>query len=219
MLITIKFLGGSCVQAGCRERRLDLPAGATVGDAARLIAAAHPRLSPLLARCRWARNLEFANRDDELAAGDELALLPPVSGGASLVDLTTEAINPEEVVNRIRAPSAGAIVVFIGTVRDHSRNERVVRLVYEAYPDMARRQLERIASACAEAQPGARVAISHRHGCLEIGEASVVIAAASAHRAEAFAACRDAIERIKEDLPIWKREVNADGEVWVGWGS
>jgi molybdopterin synthase catalytic subunit len=113
----------------------------------------------------------------------------------------------------------GATVLFVGTVRDHARGKEVRRLEYEAYVPMCERQLERIAERCGTAHGGAEVAIDHRYGPLDIGDISVVIAAAAPHRAEAFAACRQAIEEIKTDVPIFKRELTTDGDEWVGWGG
>ena len=113
------------------------------------------------------------------------------------------------------APECGAVATFVGLVRDHNVGRRVLRLEYEGYEPLAVRSFERIAAEAGERWPGARMAIAHRVGMLEIGDASVVIAAASAHRADAFAACRYAIERIKQITPIWKREHFEGGEVWI----
>ncbi len=219
MRIKVQFLGGSRSHTGTTEHDLDIDEGACIDDAMRLIAGEYPALTALLGRCRWARNLEFAERGEVLADGDELALLPPVSGGAGSAELTTEAIDPQSVVARVQDPRAGATVIFIGTVRDHSRGKSVQRLEYEAYPEMALRQLERIAERCSDPKTDTRVAVTHRTGLLGIGDAAVVIAASSAHRAEAFGACRDTIELLKEDVPIWKKETTSDGEEWVGLGS
>lgn len=216
MEIRVLYLGGSRAQAGCAEETLALPDMARLRDAVAAVCARHPRLAPLVPSCRWARNLEFADAEQALAPGDEVALLPPVSGGAPLAELTQRAIDPAAVMQRVQGPDAGAIVVFVGTVRNQSRGHAVTDLQYEAYEPMAVRQLERIA---AEASTGARVAITHRTGRLSVGEIAVVIAAASPHRDAAFAACRATIERIKTDVPIWKQERTDDGQSWVGWGG
>jgi molybdopterin synthase catalytic subunit len=217
MRITVVYLGGSRVQAGCERESLELTQGATVARTAALVAARHPRLAPLLAAVRWARNYELAAADETLAEGDELALLPPVAGGAPRAVVTAEPLDADAVIARVAGPDAGAVVVFLGTVRNHSQGKSIVRLEYEAYEPMATRQLERIATE--GAPPGARLAIAHRTGTLPPGTTSVVVAAAAPHREEAFAACRAAIERIKTDVPIWKKEVAEGGEAWVGWGG
>ncbi len=133
-----------------------------------------------------------------------------------MIDLVERPIDEAVVVRAVAADAVGAIVTFAGTVRDHHAGRRVLSLEYRAYAPMARRMLERIGAEAGERWPAVRLAIVHRLGGLEIGETSVFIAAASAHRAEAFDACRYAIERIKVDVPIWKRESYEGGYVWVG---
>ncbi|MCG0239192.1 MAG: molybdenum cofactor biosynthesis protein MoaE [Firmicutes bacterium] len=130
--------------------------------------------------------------------------------------MVAEPISPEAVAAKVADPTIGAVVTFIGTVREWTRGRQTIYLEYEAYPEMAVAQMERIAREIQEKWPGTRVAITHRVGRLQIGEASVVIAVGAPHRAEAFAACRHAIERLKQIVPIWKKEVWADGEEWVG---
>lgn len=219
MQIKVLYMGGSREQAGTSEETLELPNGATVQMARDQIAARHAKLAPYLASVRWARNYEFVELDAALDAGDELAVLPPVQGGALAAELTTEPLDPDAVAKRVAGPDAGATVLFIGTVRDQARGKTVSSLEYEAYHPMAARQLERIARECEAAHPGARVSISHRSGKLSVGETSVVIAVAAPHREAAYAANRMALERIKEDVPIWKRETSPSGESWVGWGG
>jgi molybdopterin synthase catalytic subunit len=218
MRIDIRYLGGSRAVA-CDRDLADLPAGATVADAAAWIRARHPALGARLDAVRWARNWEFVGLDTHLAEGDELAVLPPVAGGSPRAWLTDAPLDPTAVSQAVAQPGCGATVLFVGTVRDHNEGAEVSTLHYEAYEPMATRQLERIAAACAEAFPGADVAIAHRHGTLAVGDVSVVIAAAAPHRDAAFAACRDALERIKRDVPIWKRETRTSGDTWVGWGG
>lgn len=219
MRITVVYLGGSRGQTGRDKEELDLPAGASVGQAAEEVLRRYPKLAPLAHSVRWARNYEFVSAEEPLAEGDELALLPPVAGGAPRAQLTSEPVGTDEVVARVHHPGAGAVVVFVGTVRDHAHGKAVERLEYEAYEPMAQRQLERIAEQCEAERPGTRVAMVHRHGKLGVGEVSVVIAVSSAHRGDAFEGCRECLERIKTDVPIWKREVGPDGESWVGWGG
>ena len=145
--------------------------------------------------------------------------LRPVAGGAPGAKLTTDPLDPDELLASIHGSDTGAAVVFVGTVRDRSRGQAVQSLHYQAYPAMAQRQLERICQRCESDHPGTRVGITHRHGPLAVGEISVVIAAAAPHRDAAFAACRAALEAVKKDVPIWKKEKTRDGEEWVGWGG
>jgi molybdopterin synthase catalytic subunit len=153
-----------------------------------------------------------------LREGDEVALLPPVaggSGGPQQCTISDSALDESEVARRVMGDDAGGLVTFVGAVRDHSRGHSIKFLEYEAYPEMAEREMQKIADEAAERWPGTRVAIAHRIGHLEIGDAAVVIAAASPHRAAAFEACRFAIDTLKQTVPIWKKEVATDGEYWV----
>ena len=176
-------------------------------------------------------NQEYAAADQVLADGDEVVFVPPVSGGndgAPAIDadesagkrfrVGPEPLDPRAVEALVASPAAGAVITFTGTVRDNARGEGVSVLVYEAYEPAAERQLAVIAAEIADRWPIAveQVAIHHRIGRLEPGVASVVIAIAAAHRDEAYAASRHAIERIKEIVPIWKEEHYADGAVWIG---
>ncbi len=217
--IKLVYLGGSRADTGCAEEIVRLPAGATIADAARQAVALHPRLAPRLASVRWARNFEFAEPHEPLRSGDEVALLPPVCGGAPRARLTREPILAGGLLDEVHTPEVGATALFGGTVRRHSHGREVERIDYEAYEPMATRQLERIALAVAQEHGASDVLIVHRHGTIVVGEVSVAIAAAAVHRDEAFRACRAAIERIKHDVPIWKREVTSDGEHWEGWGG
>ena len=183
------------------------------------LAARYPPLAPVLPAVRVAVNQAFVEADAPVAADDEVALIPPVSGGSTPVALRDAPISVEEVERAVRHGGAGAVVSFTGTVRDHTGPHDVVALEYEAYRGMAERVLRQIEDEVRAEWPDARLAVLHRVGRLEIGEASVVIAVSSPHRAEAFAACRRVIERLKEDVPIWKREIRRDGSVWVGMGS
>jgi len=219
MQIKVVFLGGSRVQSGAQEELLEVSPGTTVQDAAALLSQRHPALAPLLGSVRWALNFEFAPLDAPLNAGDELALLPPVQGGAPRTLVTEAPLLPDTILGWVQHPAAGATTSFVGTVRNHSRGLEVVRLEYEAYVPMVQRQLEIICDHCEQVAEGTRLAIGHRYGALEIGDISVVIAASAPHRDAAFDACRQAIERIKTDVPIWKQEFTTDGASWVGWGG
>lgn len=214
--------------AVCRERagkeRVSVKvegARPTVATLLEALAQAEPGLAPVLPACRVALNQAFARPDQEISSSDEIAIIPPVSGGSGvmLAEVRTDPIRLSEVEDAVRAPSVGAIACFAGTVRDHTGEHGVTALDYEAYTEMAERLLRSIGGEVCEKWPDARVAVLHRIGHLEVGEASVVIAVSSPHRAEAFDGCRHVIERLKQDAPIWKRELRTDGSVWVGMGS
>lgn len=213
--ITVRYFAALRERAGRSSEHLALPAGATAADALAALAARHPALGPGLAQARCAVNQEYAAPDTALHDGDELALIPPVSGGDHY-RVTREPLAVEPLLEAVADPDAGCVVVFIGQPRRTSRGKQVEYLEYEAYEPMAESKLAEIGAAL-RAQFGVRqVAIVHRIGRLEIGDASIAIAIAAAHRQEGFAACREAIERIKHDVPVWKKEVWEDGEVWVG---
>jgi len=157
--------------------------------------------------------------DAQVGPGDELAFIPPVSGGGQdvgvLFELTTEPLDARRLEAAVAHPGAGGICTFTGVVRDNSRGERVRHLEYEAYAGMAEKQMRAIAADIGERWPEARVAMAHRTGRLEIGEASVVVSVSCPHRAEAIAACKHGIDRLKESVPIWKKEFAEGGAVWI----
>ena len=135
----------------------------------------------------------------------------------SLFEIRDEAFSSDEVIAAVSHPSAGGIAVFVGVVRDENDGQKVVRLEYEAYASMAVKQMTEIGKEIAEEIPGTRLAAVHRVGSLEIGDTAIICAASAPHRGEAFKACRALIDRIKERVPIWKREHGPDGPYWVGW--
>ena len=161
-------------------------------------------------------NAEYAKNETLLKDGDEIALIPPVSGGSQMIEVTSDPLVPEEVISRVRSDTCGAVVTFLGTTRNHSHGRNVLYLEYEAYPEMAAKELENIRKQLKERWEVEEVAISHRTGRVEIGEVSLVVAVASPHRKEAFQACQEAIDLIKQVVPVWKKEVFQDGYVWVG---
>jgi molybdopterin synthase catalytic subunit len=165
----------------------------------------------------YAVNRAYVERDRTLAEGDEVALIPPVSGGA--FRLTEDPIDLAALVAEVEDERAGAIATFIGTVRAQSRGRKVVRLEYEAYEGMAESVMADLAGQLQERYDLCAVAITHRVGICEIGEASVAIAVSAPHRQDALAACKDAIDTLKETVPLWKKEVYEGGEEWIGRGS
>jgi molybdopterin synthase catalytic subunit len=165
----------------------------------------------------YAVNREYAPPERELAHGDEVALIPPVSGGA--FRLSEAPLSLDAVVDEVRSDEAGAIATFTGTTRVHSRGRTVTHLEYEAYQGMAEEVMAEIADDLKRRYELCDVAIHHRVGRVGIGETSVVIAVSAPHRHDALAACRDAIDSLKETVPLWKKEVYEGGEEWVGRGS
>ena len=202
------------------EIEIDLPT--TAGELRRCIEAAHPELGSL-AHCRFAVEQSFAHDDTEIDGQGEVALIPPVSGGSDLhlgerSALSLTPLSLDTVLAAVRHDGSGGICTFTGQVRRQSRGKTVEFLEYEAYPPMALKKMDEIATAIEADIEGSRVCIHHRYGRLEVGEDAVVIAASAPHRAEAFEACRRAIEDLKRDVPIWKREVDTEGEAWIGQG-
>ena len=212
--------------AGLRERlrsdwvELELPEGATVAELLAALGEQHPALRELLPPCRVAVEQEFVSPGHPVRAGDEVAVIPPVSGGHGPAEddhfyLGAEPLALDRVIAAVERRQAGGVVTFVGKVRDHSRGHAIDHLEYEAYAPMALKVMRRIAAEVEAGVADTSVAVHHRLGRLAIGEAAVIIAAAAPHRAEAFAACRAVIERLKQDVPIWKREVAVDGTTWV----
>jgi molybdopterin synthase catalytic subunit/molybdopterin converting factor small subunit len=204
---------------------LELPAGATVSDLIRACRERAPGKRGLWATIAVAVNQEYASSGQMLAEGDEVALLPPVSGGtgktkpaakaARTIALVRDRINSEVLADSLKCGEDGAVVVFDGIVRNNSRGRRTQYLFYEAYEEMALAQMQQLATKAMQDFPIRDVAIVHRLGRLEIGESSVAIAVVSAHRAAAFDACRWLIDTLKQSVPIWKKEFFEDGAVWA----
>ncbi|MDH4176738.1 MAG: molybdenum cofactor biosynthesis protein MoaE [Thermoleophilia bacterium] len=212
MRVVVRLFAGLRERAGARHRELELSDGACVGDVWDALGLGEEPPGLL-----FARNRAYAGRDEQLADGDEVALIPPVSGGA--FRLVEEPLDLAAAVREVAAQEAGAIATFVGTTRARSRGRDVVRLEYEAYEEMAEAEMERLAAELLARYELTAIAIHHRIGVVEIGEQSVVIAVSAPHRAAALAACRDAIDTLKVSVPLWKKEVYVGGEEWIGQGS
>ena len=209
MTVVVRLFAGLRERAGWSQRELDV---ATVADVWPALGLGDEPEGLL-----YAVNREYAERDRELADGDEVALIPPVSGGAFRV--TEEPLSLEAVAAEVADERAGGVATFTGTVRRQSRGREVTRLEYEAYAEMAEEVMARLAVDLQERFELCRVAIHHRVGVLGIGEASVVIAVSAPHRQDALAACKEAIDTLKGTVPLWKKEVYEGGEEWIGRGS
>jgi molybdopterin synthase catalytic subunit len=201
------------------EDELELPAGATVTAGMDRLCEREPVVGALRKHLQVAVNQQVVASDHVLADGDELALLPPVAGGSSvsrLARLQDGPLSLDEVIAAVSGPGMGGVVTFTGVVRTENQGHAVTRLEYEAYREMAERVLADILDELEREMPGVHAATIHRVGVLVPGDVAVVVAAAAAHRSEAFNACRAVIDRIKERAPIWKKEIGPSGETWVG---
>ena len=212
MHVTVRLFAGLRERAGTPRRELDLREGARVEEIWSSL-----ELGDEPGGLVYAVNRAYVERDRQLAEGDEVALIPPVSGGA--LRLTEEPIDLAAVVAEVEDERAGAIATFLGTVRVESRGRRVVRLEYEAYEGMAEDAMTALANELAGKYDLCAVAITHRTGVCEVGDASVAIAVSAPHRQDALAACTEAIDTLKQTVPLWKKEVYEGGEEWIGRGS
>ena len=212
MKVAVKLFAALREQAGGRERVVELDEGASVEAVWPALGLGDEPVGLV-----YAVNRAYVSRGTALVDGDEVAVIPPVSGGAFL--LSGEPLSLERVAAEVASEDAGAIATFVGTTRARSRGRDVIRLEYEAYEGMAEAEMERIAGALRERHEVIAVAIHHRVGPVEIGETSVVIAVSAAHRAAAFEACREAIDTLKQSVPLWKKELYVGGEEWIGQGS
>lgn len=215
--VHVKFFAIFREYIGVKEEWTEIEPGITV-EQLWLRYTAHARNARVTnIRPAFSVNQRLARADAVLQGGEEVGFLPPVSGGAGAKNfiVTGRKLSLATLIKKVEHPGAGAVVTFTGVVRDNAHERSVQHLEYEAYDEMAARTLAEIGAEASARWPGARVAMAHRTGRMEIGEASVIIAVSSPHRAEAFAACRFAIERIKAVLPIWKKEFASDTEYWV----
>jgi MoaE-MoaD fusion protein len=225
MRIRVLFFGVLKDFVGCSSETVDLPEGASLQEL--LVSYAHkfPRIREMLPSVALSVNQEYASRERRLRVGDEVALLPPVSGGlaeaevvtgeSSSVRIVREPIVTQTVLEELKRPEDGAAVVFEGVVRNNTRGRRTLYLDYEAYEAMALKQMAGLVSEARSKFSIRDAVIVHRLGRLEIGETSVLIVVASAHRGPAFDACRWMIDTLKKTVPIWKKEYFEDGAVWA----
>jgi len=218
MRVTLLAFGMLRELMGSATTRLDLPAGATVKDVLERCRAVAPEKDGLWSSVAVAVNQEYVRAGHRLADGDEVALLPPVSGGvgdAPYVRIVHERIVPHEIIPALEQPEDGAVTIFDGIVRNHSRGRTTRYLEYEAYEEMALKKMEELTAEAISRFPVRNVALVHRLGRLEVGESSVLVAVFSQHRAAAFDACRWLIDTLKKTVPIWKKEFFEDGAVWA----
>jgi molybdopterin synthase catalytic subunit/molybdopterin converting factor small subunit len=210
--VKVRLFAGLRERAGMGENEIELPEGARPTDVWSVL-----DLGPEPEGLAYAVNRAYVSRDHRLADGDELAIIPPVSGGA--FRLTEEPLDLAAVVAEVEDERAGAVATFLGAVRAQSRGRTVQYLEYEAYDGMAENVMAEIAERLERRYDLCVVAITHRVGRVEIGEASVAVAVSAPHRQDALAACKDAIDTLKAEVPLWKKEVYEGGEEWIGRGS
>src|SRR5579862_6272384 len=224
MRVRVLFFGRLKEIVGRSEEDAELTEGSRLGDLLARYSERYPEFAGFRGSMVASVNQVLVDWQERLSAGDEVAFLPPVSGGAGpsgvalgcdIVELVRAPIAVAELVARLKAPEEGAVLAFEGIVRNHSAGRRTLYLEYEAYEQMALLKLREIAEAMRSQFHAEHIALVHRLGRLEVGETSVLVAAASAHRASAFDACRFGIDTLKRTVPIWKKEYFADGAVWA----
>ena len=217
MRVRVLFFGRFKEIVGAAEDEAQVPDGARVEDVFNQYGSKHPELAGFRESAAAAVNLQFAEWGAALAAGDEVAFLPPVSGGEvrDRMELVRAPIATVEIVASLKAPEDGAEVVFEGIVRNHSGGRTTLYLEYEAYEAMALAGMRAIVAEMRSRYPVDRAAMVHRLGRIEIGETAVLVVVSSAHRGAAFDACRFGIDELKRRVPIWKKEYFADGAMWA----
>ena len=219
MNVKIRLFAGLHDLLGSREIAIELAEGATVATLRDELQRLYPIVTPYLPTLICAVDEEYVDPEHTLHDGDDVAIIPPVSGGSELLgpfEVTAQPLDAQRLVAAVRKDESGALVLFYGVARNHADGRRVVALEYDAYPSMAERKLREVAAEIAGRWPITGIGIFHRTGRLAIGEASLLVAVSSAHRREAFEACHQAVDRIKQTVPIWKKEIWEDGDgAWV----
>jgi len=215
--ITTLLFGQAREMVGAASLDIEVASPATVASAFAALTAEHPKLAAMERSLLFAVNEEYAAREQALNDGDQLAVLPPVSGGggSDIYEITCEPIDIHNLRDSLLAGESGAVVIFDGVARNHTKGRRTRFLEYEGYEAMALKTMAQIIDEVHEKWPINRVGIIHRLGHIGISESSVVIVVTSAHRRVAFEACQYAIDRLKKIVPIWKKEYFEDGEVWI----
>lgn len=219
MQVSVHYYAAAKELAGCGSSTFEFTTPSVAQTELReAMAARFPSLAVFIERMRLAVNGDFVDTFTELHDGDRVDVLPPVAGGAPVVlcRITERKISLDETRKAVDHPGAGGVCIFHGVVRDHADGKAVSRLDYEAHESLAAKEMRRVLDGVVAEHPGARIAAVHRIGRLEVGDVAVCVAASAAHRDEAFSACRKAIDRIKETVPLWKKEWGPDGEAhWV----
>jgi molybdopterin converting factor subunit 1 len=227
--VSVRLFAGLSDLVGHREVELELLDGATVAHLREQLASQYPAVAPLMSTLVCAVDEEYVPNEHPLRPGDQVALIPPVSGGSPAgggsargggagserFRVTREPLDPQRLVRLVRRDESGALALFYGVVRNHSQGRRVLYLEYDAYPSMALKKMQQVAEEARSRWDITDMAINHRIGRLEVGETSLLVAVSAPHRREAFEACHYAVDRIKEIVPVWKKEVWEGGESWV----
>ena len=213
---------------GCRDEYIECEEGTTIAELLNILQERYPQLDGLIERLAFAIDHTYAKKEMPLHDNAELALLPPVAGGnikpeeegyqLGKIEVRHEPFEAEEVNQLVKGEFGGAIITFTGIVRRESKGRIVTNLTYESYEEMARKEMAKIAEEIKSEWPSIDLAIHHRVGSLSVGDIAVVIAVCSPHRKEGFDACAQALESVKDRVPVWKRESFEDGSHWVGWG-
>lgn len=219
MKVQVRLYAGLHDMVGERDITLELADNATIEQLRDQLSQEYPVVTPFLSTLVCAVDEEFVPADHPLSDGDAISLIPPVSGGADeegLFEITSEPIDPQRLTDAVRKDESGAVALFSGVARNHNEGRRVCALEYDAYPALAEKKLREVAEEARARWPLTGIGILHRTGRIAIGETSLLVAVSAAHRREAFEACHYAVDRIKQIVPIWKKEIWEDGEgAWV----
>jgi len=219
MQIQVRYFAVVRERIGREGETIELPPGADAGRVLDVLAERHAVLRPLLRYLQIAVNQETVAASHPMSDGDELALIPPVAGGARhVVVVGDRAPSLDNVVAAVRGREIGGVVAFVGLVRARSQGRAVEKLEYEAYAAMAEKVFHTICDEIEARYPGTQLAVEHRTGTLEVGDVAVALAAGAPHRGQAFAAAKELIDELKKRAPIWKKETGPDGTEWVGLG-